>query len=105
MQRKWPEPRLGPAWQWSGRAFDPHCGQMAIERGGDLVHRRVKVVGIGPAPEEEGRMDQREEFRGLTHEFMEGRLSRRSFLRATTLIGFSGAADAFLAACSAPPPA
>ena len=50
-------------------------------------------------------MDQREEFRGLTRDFAEGRLSRRSFLRATALLGFSGAAAAFLASCSTTPAA
>ena len=46
-------------------------------------------------------MDHSDEFRGLTDAFANGRLSRRSFLRASALLGIGGAAAAFLAACSA----
>ena len=44
-------------------------------------------------------MDQHEEFPVLAREFMEGRLPRREFLRASTLLGLSGVAAVFVAAC------
>ena len=47
-------------------------------------------------------MDQHGVFPVLAREFMEGRLSRRAFLRASAFLGMSGVAAAFLAACGSP---
>jgi ABC-type glycerol-3-phosphate transport system substrate-binding protein len=46
-------------------------------------------------------MDERGEFPFLARDFMEGRLTRREFLRASALLGLSGVAAAFVAACGA----
>ena len=45
-------------------------------------------------------MDDRSQFQGLTREFMEGRLSRRNFLKAAGLLGLGTVATAIVAACS-----
>ncbi len=44
-------------------------------------------------------MDEQRRFNGLAQQFLDGRVSRRQFLHATGLLGLSGAAAAFLAAC------